>query len=507
VEIVENSSWSCVHGVERWRADCGCNAGHGGWTQAWRGPLRNAMDWLRDTLAPRFEKKAREYLKDPWSARDDYIDVMLDRHPENVSAFLSRHAKRELCDPESVTMLKVMEMQRHLMLMYTSCGWFFDELSGIETVQVIQYACRAVQLSQEVLGDQVEAGFLEALEKSKSNIPEHQDGACIYRKLAKVAAVDMKKVAAHYAITSLFRPYAQPARIYCYSVHEIDHRSVEAGRTRLGLGRSCFTSEITHESEQVVFAVLDFGDHNVHCGTNIFRDEEGYRKLVEEITGAFSKADIPEVLRVMDRELGSTYSLKSMFRDDRRMVLQKILSASLEEAEAAYRQIYERHVPLAHFLRDLGVTLPKAIGTAAEFALNSQLRRAFAQEDMELEEVKKLLEEAHSGGITLDTTTLEFTLRGTTERLFRKFAGDATDLARLERLEAIVDMMQSLPFEVVLWAPQNIWSEVHRSVFEEQSRRAREGEEQASAWVQHFLSLGEKIRVHINGGGALAQPG
>src|SRR5579884_4068440 len=189
VEIFENSSWSCVHGIERWRSNCGCNAGHAGWTQAWRGPLREALDWLRDTLAPRFEEKARELLKDPWLARDDYIDVVLDRSPEIVSGFLTRHATHELNEAERLTTLKLMEMQRHLMLMYTSCGWFFDELSGIETVQVIQYACRALQLSQQVLGDHLETDFLKALSAAKSNIPEHQDGAVIYRKFASPAAV------------------------------------------------------------------------------------------------------------------------------------------------------------------------------------------------------------------------------------------------------------------------------------------------------------------------------
>src|SRR5215469_8215834 len=389
VEIFENSSWSCVHGIERWRADCGCNAGHAGWNQAWRAPLRNAMDWLRDTLTPLFEAKAREYLKDPWMARDDYISVVLDRRG-NRDAFISRQATRALSDVERVTTFKLMELQRHLMLMYTSCGWFFDELSGLETVQVMQYACRAVQLSQEVLGDQVEDGFLDALAQAKSNIPEHQDGAGIYRKFARAAAVDLGKLAAHYAIMSLFKSYVEPARIYCYSVDRMDHHVLEAGRMKLAVGRARFTSEITCEFQEIAFAALHFGDHNLHCGTRLFRDEETYQKLVQEMTSAFSAAQIPEVLRIMDKELESTYSLKSMFRDDQRAVLSQILNAPLEAAETAYRQIYEDHVPLANFLRDLGVPLPKAIAAAAEFALNGNLRREFANEEMDLEHVRKL---------------------------------------------------------------------------------------------------------------------
>ncbi|MBC7104501.1 MAG: DUF3536 domain-containing protein, partial [Firmicutes bacterium] len=177
-EIVENTSWSCFHGVERWRSNCGCHSGRNpGWSQAWRAPLRNALNWLRNTLAPLYEEYGDRYLKDPWAARDDYITVILDRRAENVDRFLERHAVRPLDRREQVTVLKMLELQRHAMLMFTSCGWFFDEISGIETVQVLQYAGRAIQLAEEVSGRKIEAQFLEILAQAKSNIPEHGDGA------------------------------------------------------------------------------------------------------------------------------------------------------------------------------------------------------------------------------------------------------------------------------------------------------------------------------------------
>jgi alpha-amylase/alpha-mannosidase (GH57 family) len=497
VEIFENSSWSCVHGIERWRSDCGCNSGRPGWNQAWRGPLRNALDGLRDNLVPRFSEKAGELFKDPWAARDDYIGVVLDRREESQADFLSRHATRELNESERVTALKLMELQRHLMLMYTSCGWFFDELSGLETVQVIQYACRAVQLSQEVLGNHVEQDFVAALAQAKSNIAEQQDGAAIYRKYAAPTALNLGKIAAHYAITSLFKPHGENARIYCYSVDQVEHQSLEAGSMGLALGRARFISEVTRESGTFVFAALHFGDHNLQCGTQVFRDEETYQRLVQDITAVFSKADIPEVLRVMDKELGSTYSLKDLLRDDRRAILRQILNTSLEEAEDAYGEIYERHIPLARFLRDLGVPIPRAISTAAEFAVNRHLRSALARDDIDPEQVAKLLDEARASDITLDATTLEYALRQTTERLFKKFAADPGDPVMVGRLESVIDMANSLPFEIVFWTPQNVWWEVRHSALTEHQRRAQEGDEDARAWVEHFLALGDKLKVRI----------
>jgi len=164
VEIVDNSSWSCVHGVERWRANCGCNSGgHGNWNQEWRAPLRAALDWLRDTVSPVFETKAAPLLKNPWAARDEYIRVILNRSDANVDAFFNDHESHPLSPEEKVVVLKLLEMQRHAMLMYTSCGWFFDELSGLETVQVIHYAGRVVDLAKEFLGQEIKPQFLERL--------------------------------------------------------------------------------------------------------------------------------------------------------------------------------------------------------------------------------------------------------------------------------------------------------------------------------------------------------
>jgi alpha-amylase/alpha-mannosidase (GH57 family) len=186
VEIQENSAWSCAHGLGRWQADCGCHTGgEEGWNQSWRQPLRAAFDWLRDRLAPAFEAAGGELLTDPWGARDDYVAVLLDRSPENVSRFLARHAARELRGDERARALELLEMQRHALLMFTSCGWFFNDLSGIETVQVLQYAGRALQIGKELFGDGLREGFLERLEAAKSNVAAMGSGRDIFE-----AAID-----------------------------------------------------------------------------------------------------------------------------------------------------------------------------------------------------------------------------------------------------------------------------------------------------------------------------
>ena len=189
VEILENTSWSCAHGVGRWTDDCSCRTvPHPGWNQAWRAPLREALDWLRDALIPRYEEKGREIFKDPWQTRDHAIVIVLDPSARNVEEFLRRHAVRPLGEAEKETALALLEMQHYAMLMYTSCGWFFDDPSGLETRQILQYAARTLQICEEVFGDCLEEPFLDRLERAKSNVPESRDGRRIYAELVPPAA-------------------------------------------------------------------------------------------------------------------------------------------------------------------------------------------------------------------------------------------------------------------------------------------------------------------------------
>jgi alpha-amylase/alpha-mannosidase (GH57 family) len=190
VEIVENTSWSCIHGVDRWREDCGCRiGGPPGWNQAWRAPLRQALDELRDELGPLYEQAAGEIFDSPWQARDDSIALVLDPTPSSVDAFFARHARGAVPTGERrARALRLLETQRHAMLMYTSCGWFFDDLAGLEAVQVMRYAGRAAQLADELFGGECERGLLRRLAWARSNDPAAGNGRDLYEARVRPAA-------------------------------------------------------------------------------------------------------------------------------------------------------------------------------------------------------------------------------------------------------------------------------------------------------------------------------
>jgi hypothetical protein len=497
-QIFENTSWSCVHGVERWRGNCGCNAGRHGWNQDWRRPLREALDWLRDWITPRFEALAGLLLKDPWEARDDYISVVLNRTPETRERFGEQFFARDLTTDERVTVWKLMELQRNAMLMYTSCGWFFDELSGIETVQVIEYAGRVVQLAEQLFGEPLENQFLERIAAAKSNLPEYGDGSTIYLRYVKPSMVDLEKVGAHYSITSLFAPYGERTDIFAYSVKRLDYHTGDAGKLRMALGQARFTSKVTQESEVLTFWVVHFGDHNVAGGVQKADGSAKYLEMLTAISGSFERVDIPEVVRLLDQRFGEkTYSLRSLFRDEQRRIVRTILSTTIAEAEAAYLQLYDHHAALMRFITSLGTPMPREFATAVEYAINSLMRRACSAEELDGDRIRSLLREAQASNVSLDKTTTEFLLRRKLETLAGRLAKEPSNMERLSELRSALKIVKQMPFPVNLWAPQNHVYSIQAGPYVRTKRRAQRGDPKAQEWVDAYINLSDLLMIRM----------
>ena len=497
VEVAEDSSWSCVHGVERWRSDCGCNTGgHGAWNQAWRGPLRDALDWLRDATAQAYEDEARRFVHDPWQARDDYISLVMDRSEGNVGAFLHRHTTMELRDDERISLLKLLELERHALLMYASCGWFFDEVSGIETVQVMQYAGRVAQLAQELFGDSIEPQFLEKLSLAKSNLSEQGDGRRIYERFVRPAAVDLSAVAAHFAVSSVFETYGEDIKLFCYPVAVQDFQLQEMGRARLALGKLRLASEITTESRLFTFGVLYFGEHNLNAGVRDFRGEDAYAAMIADLTHEFESADFAEVVRCLDRHFGSsTYSLKSLFRDEQRKVVGHILEGTLSEIEQVFRQLYEHQYPPMRFLTEMGNPLPKAFKDAAEFILNTDLRRALAADELDTARIENLVSNSRIWGSELDSEGHGYLLQQTLARMMQEVFDNPDDEALLEKLSAAVDLSRRLPFPLDLGQVQTLYYRMLPTARTDRKARAEAGDEAARSWLDRFDALGDHLKV------------
>jgi alpha-amylase/alpha-mannosidase (GH57 family) len=291
VQIRPATSWSCAHGVERWRADCGCRV-RGDWHQRWRAPLREALDWLRDQIDLFYEGRASAMLKDPWAARDAYIDVILDRDPKRLAAFLERHQRMPLDPMAQVETRRLLEMQRNRLLMFTSCGWFFDEISGIEPVQILRYAAMALQYLRDLGGPALEPEFIRRLQAAPSNVARYGHGDEVYRRLVSPAVVDLRRVIAHYAITGLFDAHPEDTRVYAYRVERLDEARESYNTTELRVAHVRVRSEITGETREAMYAVLHFGGHDFACGVRGWEDLPSYEAMKADLLRRYARLSI-----------------------------------------------------------------------------------------------------------------------------------------------------------------------------------------------------------------------
>ncbi len=495
-QIHENSSWSCAHGIERWRADCGCSGGRPGWNQLWRQPLREALDWLRDELGRLFETEMNRWVKDPWAARNAYIEVILDRSEQSIQRFLKKLCGRELEPEEKTRILRLLEMQRHALLMYTSCGWFFDEVSGIETVQIMAYAGRALQLAEEATGTDLEEAFLERLAQVPSNVESLGHAANVYRRQVQPTRLDLERVAAHHAISSEFEGNHKPHQVYAYRAHNLVYDAYHAGRVKLATGRTKVRSDITWNEGDFSFAVLHFGDHNLTAGVRDFRGEEPFAIMQRELHNAFERSDLPEVIRLIDRHFEQhNYTLWHLFKDEQRKVIGQILQKPLEDLNLTYQQIYDNQLPLLRFLTGIGVPAPRALTAPVELVTTARLHRLLQSPAHELVELEQLVEEVERLQLSFDDATLGFAAGRKLARHMEKLARTPYNLAFLITINETVGLLLRLPIDIDLWRAQNVYYDICLRLCPTIQDALQAGDRNLTEWFEQFRQLGFALKV------------
>jgi alpha-amylase/alpha-mannosidase (GH57 family) len=497
-EIEENTSWSCVHGVERWRSNCGCNGGKPGFNQEWRAPLRQALDELRDALVPLTEAAGAVLFTDVWAARDAYIHVLLDRSQESIARFFRAQASHALSPDEQIRALELMEMQRHAQLMYTSCGWFFDDISGIETVQIIAYAARVLQLAQRLFASKaalLEPAFLARLTEAKSNVATAGDGALIYKTCVASMELKLEQVAAHYAISSVFSSFPQETDLFCYHVRRISYDVSTSGRGRLAVGRAHITSAITGHNQSFSFAVLHFGDQNITAAVKSYSDDDatGFEAFAALAAAEVQRADFPGVIRMLDHYYGSVdYSLTSLFRDEQRRIVKLILNSTLWDIESSLTSIYQDHASLLHYLSEAGLPKPPALTLAAAFAVNAGLRRVLESTPIDQSQLRSYLSLAKADQVQLETANLSYIADQRMKRAMVELQMSSASLEMLDRALALARTLAELPFEPNLWQAQNIWYEILRT---STYAVASVPEDDRPRWQKSFNELGACLSI------------
>ncbi|MBP7690523.1 MAG: DUF3536 domain-containing protein [Anaerolineales bacterium] len=410
VKIKPNTAWSCAHGLGRWSQDCGCNTGRvPGGHQRWRAPLRAALDNLRDRLADLYEREAPALLGPaPWQARNAYGEILADRDPERVDAFLARHAGRPLSAEDRVRALTLLEMQRHAQLMYTSCGWFFDDLSGLETTQVLKYAAHAIDLAARFSPQDFTTPFQADLAKAEGNFTAHRTGADVYRQLVLPAAIHPERIAASYAIAALVDPFPIRLNRHAYRIEQTHHTAYEAGPYNVVCGHVRLTSDFTGRQTGWAYAALHLGGYNFAASVIFCQDPADGQKVCAVIGQQPTDGSMTALLRLLKAALGPTlYGLNELPPNDRRRLMTVLDAELLSGLARSYQQIYTQHLGTIAALRAANMLVPTELRLAAEYTLSHQLAQAAARlaqtpDEAAQADLAGVLELARQDNIALD---------------------------------------------------------------------------------------------------------
>ena len=461
VDIKPVSSWSCFHGVGRWCDDCGCSTGgHPGWNQKWRKPLRNALDYLRDETVSIYNKNAKKYFKSPQEARDNYINVILDRSDNNVKNFQDEFFIPELDDEQKVRAMELLEIQRQAMLMYTSCGWFFSEISGIETVQIMKYAARVMQLCKSFVKKDLETPFLEILSEANSNIPEFGTGKDVYEKFVKPSIVTVKQIASLWAISSLYTDVEDEENVYCYKIKKHSYKKVTKGNSKLVIGHIELESKVTMEKSNLIFSLLQFSGGDFHCAIKEY--PSNFAEIKKELIRTYMVSPLTEIIRAIDNYFGTEYfTLKDIFIEERRKILQTMLKGKLKIFANTYESMYNEGKGSIYQMQSLGLDIPEEFKISAQYVLTKQFNELFVSSkgfiDTEIiQQASDINFEAKRIGVEIDKTPTSKVFSKKIAQNINRLAY-ALDIQQVEATLELLDCISKLEIKVDIAEAQNYY--------------------------------------------------
>lgn len=504
VDIKQASSWSCFHGVGRWKEDCGCSTGgHPGWNQKWRKPLRNALDYLRDELIVVFENEGQKYFDNVWNVRNKYINVILDRNEMNVKKFQQENFKPDLTDDDKVHAMELLEIQRQAMLMYTSCGWFFSEISGIETVQIMKYAARAMQLASRFTSKNLEEKFLEILSQAKSNIPEFGTGKDIFERFVKPSIITVKQIATLWALSSLYQDFEDEENVYCYTITRKAYKKVQKNSSTFIVGHIEIQSKITLQKSNVMFALMQYAGGDFHCTIKEYSDDAEFNRIKNDLIKIYTMNTLTEIIRALDEYFGKEYfTLKDIFIEERRKILQILLKGKLEKFSQTYQEMYDEGKGSIYHLQGLGLSIPDEFKISAEYALSHKFNDivvhsgGFVEDDL-IQQATDINFEAKKIDIKLDKSpsNLVFSKKilQNINRLVHSFEIQQADVV----LE-IFDNVRKLELNVDIAEAQNIYfTKIYHRIGDIIASEAFKNKKSSNKrFVEMLLDIGENLNIN-----------
>ncbi len=456
--VHDNSSWSCVHGVERWRSNCGCSdGGLANANQEWRKPLRQSLDWLKQLADLIFEQEMKGRCARPWELRNSYISVLLNRNKETVDALLESYLQEELEVSDRELVVRLLEMQRNAMLMFTSCAWFFDDIGRIETLQVLQYADRVIQIAEGETGKEILRDFLKMLSKALPNTGDYEDAAELYLEQIRSKRLDLNSVAMHYAAASLFEDSPEKLQLFNYTYDNIFFERFESASLKLSVGHISVKSRVTYYERPFYFAALYLGQHHIIGQFANTMKSDDFESMYIEMRDAFRLNQVSTMTEIMQRYFGDhRFSIEDLFRDQKRKVLQMLMEKDLELAQLSYKEIYDRSYDLVNKMRTSKIAIPRLLRRNMEAVINNEIFLFFSDDQRNMSRLDYLSEEVVRWKLKLER---ELLAKETGDWLHRRFLSLITDPFDIEQLDIITKAMlrvHDMEVQPELFQAQNV---------------------------------------------------
>jgi hypothetical protein len=385
----------------------------------------------------------------------------------------------------------MMEVQRNAMLMYTSCGWFFDEISGIETVQILQYACRAMQLVSQTSNVNLEGEFLARLKHAPSNITYVDDGAEVYRKFVLPSKTNLQRVGMHYAVASLFEEDPESFPVFNYTTNNDVFIRKEAGEHKLVLGVTNVRSNVTRSEKKFAFAVIYMGQHNIIGNISLDMDADKFATMQMLMVNAFEEARLGDIIGLMQTYFGpEKYTIWQLFQDERRKVFNLITYQSLRDLENSLRRIYNRDYPLVMALANSDTPIPTAYRTTFEYILNADLIRSFETERINVLQIERIMTEMVKWKLDIEDAGKALRLAG--ESIFKelkRISAEGDNYKRIERLNRLFPLLLKFNLKPNLYKSQNLFFQI--------SIKNKVQNDHSAEWMKHFSLLGDNLGVKV----------
>ncbi len=490
VEILEDTSWSCAHGIERWRSNCGCHTGgRESWSQAWRKPLRDSLDDLRDQFEGEFQGALKPLVKDPWAARNDYIHLL--QPGKDFERFFAEHGSVVLSEKEKINILKWLEIQRHAMLMYTSCGWFFNDISGIETEQILRYASFALGLYSQLGDDNLEPQFLAILKDAKSNIAKWKDGKFIYEKMVGETRVSVEQVFSCGLFAYLLSQSVENTSVGAHSVAVANVDKVSKGSSELIFG----TGEV---SSKTVLEITPLEFYSIHNGDGQFQNfifSQGNGGA--DIQSLFCNQGYQDTLELLVEKFGApVYPRREIFHNHFDKLADDLGQSFWIDNDELRNKITQSRKSLALLHNKLDTPLPLSAVSLSKVFLLEQWMEILNSNNPCIDQIGQML--SFSDGISMDSLEFSAVYEHRMRELIAEIKKEPNKFEVLDRLNAILGLLDSVPVKINLWRTQNEVCEIFQAHFHEMQQRKNAGEKAAEQWLSKIETTFNYLNLSVS---------